>query len=75
MKTYKGVEVEFHAFLTLALDGGAYSASLSGRFSPENRPRFQLDKRMGGLHSRSERDVEETTGNRNLTIQPVDTHH
>jgi hypothetical protein len=34
MKTYWGVEVWMHAFLTLALDGGEWLASRSGRFTP-----------------------------------------
>jgi len=32
MKTYWGVEIYCHAFLILALDGGEWSASRSGRF-------------------------------------------
>jgi len=32
-----GVEVHLHAFLTAALDGGEWSASLSGRSNPEER--------------------------------------
>jgi hypothetical protein len=31
MKTYSGVEVELHAFLTSVLDGDERSASLNGR--------------------------------------------
>jgi len=29
------VEVQLHAFLTLALDGGKWSASVSGQFTPK----------------------------------------
>jgi hypothetical protein len=32
-----GVEVEIHAYLTSALDGGKWSASLPGRFTPKER--------------------------------------
>jgi len=32
---YKGVEVYLHAFLTLVLDGGEWSASRPGRFPPK----------------------------------------
>jgi hypothetical protein len=37
MKTYWGVEVLLHAFLTSALDGGEWSASRPGRFTPRER--------------------------------------
>jgi hypothetical protein len=33
MKAYWGVEVQFQAFLTLALDGDEWSASCPGRFN------------------------------------------
>jgi hypothetical protein len=37
MKTYWGVEVQLHSFLTSALDGGEWSASRPGRFKPKER--------------------------------------
>jgi hypothetical protein len=37
MKTYCGVEVQYHAFLTYALDGGVCSASRPGRFTPQGK--------------------------------------
>jgi hypothetical protein len=37
MKAYWGVEVKVHAFMTLALDGGEWSASRPGRFTPRKR--------------------------------------
>jgi hypothetical protein len=37
MKTYWGVEVKLHAFLTSVLDGGELSASRPCRFTPRER--------------------------------------
>jgi hypothetical protein len=37
MKSYWGVEVQLHAFLTSALDEGEWSASGPGRFNPRER--------------------------------------
>jgi hypothetical protein len=37
MKTYWGMEVYLHAFLTSALDGGEWSASRPSRFTPRER--------------------------------------
>jgi hypothetical protein len=34
MKTHGGVKVELHIFLTLALDGGEWSASCPSHFTP-----------------------------------------
>jgi hypothetical protein len=60
MKTYGGVEVELHAFLTSALDVGKWVASRPGRFTPgETAPLYPLDKRLGGPQSRSGRGSEE----------------
>jgi hypothetical protein len=37
MKTYLGVEVQRHAFLASALDGGEWSTSRPSRFTPGER--------------------------------------
>jgi hypothetical protein len=37
MKTYGGVDVEIHVFLTSVLDGGEWSALRPGRFTSEER--------------------------------------
>jgi hypothetical protein len=57
VKTYWGVEVLLHAFLTLAVGGGEWSASFSGHFAPGAHC-------MGGWvdpQSQSGRDGEEKT--------------
>jgi hypothetical protein len=36
LKMYGGVEVQFHAFLTSALEEGEWSASCSGGFIPRD---------------------------------------
>jgi hypothetical protein len=49
MKTYGGMEVQFHAVLTLVLDGGEWSASCPSPFTPGERgPHYPLDRRLGG---------------------------
>jgi hypothetical protein len=57
MKTYWGVEIQLHAFLTSALDGGEWSASHPGRFTPREIPWYPLDRRLGGLRSGLDRVV------------------
>jgi len=37
MKAYWGMELQLHTFLTSALDGGEWSVSRSGRFTPRER--------------------------------------
>jgi hypothetical protein len=37
MKTYAGVDAQFHVFLASVLVGGEWSASLLGRFGAEKR--------------------------------------
>jgi hypothetical protein len=61
MKTYGGVEVEFHAFLTTSLDGGELSASRPPRplYSQGRSRWYPLDRRLGGPQSRSGRGDEE----------------
>jgi len=65
MKTYRVMEVELHAFFTPALDGGEWSASRPGRFTPRERapgtywigPRAFLDamvkRKIPGPHRES----------------------
>jgi hypothetical protein len=45
--------------LTSALDGGEWSASRPGRFTPQGKsPWYPWDRRLGGPQSRSERGDE-----------------
>jgi len=37
MRTYRGIKVQFHAFLTSALDGDEWLASRTGHFTPGER--------------------------------------
>jgi hypothetical protein len=55
METYWGSGgIAPHAFLTSALDGGEWSASRPGRFTPQGKsPRYPLDRRLGESQSRS----------------------
>jgi len=49
MKTYMGMEVQLHAFLTSALDGYEWSTSCPSHLTPgERAPGYTLDKRLGG---------------------------
>jgi hypothetical protein len=59
MKTYGGVEVYVHVFLTSALVGGEWSASRPGRFTPGKGARYPLDRRLGMPQNRSGRRGEE----------------
>jgi len=49
-----GVEVQFHAFLTSAV-----SFTTRPLYPRENKPRYQLNRWLGGPQSRSGRGVEE----------------
>lgn len=49
-----GVYIQLHS-LASALDGGEWLASRHGRFTHRNNPPYRLNRRVGGLHSRSGR--------------------
>jgi hypothetical protein len=73
MKTYVGVDVLIHVFLTLALVGGVLRFTTRPLY-----PRYPLDRRLGGPQNRSGRLGEEKktapTGNLNSdpsAVQPV----
>jgi hypothetical protein len=56
MKTYGEVEVQFHAFLTSALDEDVWSVLHPGRFSRQ----YALDRRLGEPLGRAGRGGEGT---------------
>jgi hypothetical protein len=57
--------------LTSALDGGEWSASLSGHFTPQGkRPWYTLCRRLGGPQSRSGRGGEEKNSQPPPGIEP-----
>jgi hypothetical protein len=73
MKTYGGWMYRC-VFLTLALVGGEWSASLPDRFTlGERAPRYLLDRRVGGPQSQSGRrgegNILDPTGARAPTPQ------
>jgi hypothetical protein len=43
MKTYWGAEVYPQAFLTSVLDGGEWSVSRHGRFTPREKPPVPIE--------------------------------
>jgi hypothetical protein len=54
------VEIELHASLISALDGGEWSASHPGRFIPQGKsPLYSLDRRLDGPQSQSGRGSED----------------
>jgi hypothetical protein len=54
VKSYVSIELEFYVSITSALVGGEWLASRPCSFTPlEKRPRFPLDRRLGGPHSQS----------------------
>jgi hypothetical protein len=51
MKTYGGVDVWIHVFLTLALVGGEWSTLPTAAFPLRKDPPVPLDRRLGGMIS------------------------
>ena len=46
-----GVEVQFHSFLTLALDVAEWSTSHSGHLTRDKEPQCPLNRRLSGYQS------------------------
>jgi hypothetical protein len=75
MKTYGGVDVNIHVFLTSALFGSEWPASRRGRFTPRgNRHGYPLNRRLGGPQNRSrwrgKEKILDHTGTRTPTPRP-----
>jgi hypothetical protein len=72
MKTYGEVDVHvyIHVFLTSALAGDEWSASRPGRLTPRESHRYPLDRRVGGLQSRSGRREENSSAYRDSNSDP-----
>jgi hypothetical protein len=52
LRLIRGVEVKHHSFLTVALDGGEWSISHPGGFTPrESAPCYSLNRRPDERHS------------------------
>jgi hypothetical protein len=83
MKTYGGVDIYIHVFLTSAVVGGEWSASRLGLFTAKgNSPRYPLYRRLGGPQSRCGRRGEEKIFDPTVTrtptpsvIQPIASHY
>jgi hypothetical protein len=74
MKTCVGVVVHFFVFLTLALVGSEWPVSRSGLVTPEESPRYPLDRRLGEPQIQSGRSRKKknliTTETRTTTPRP-----
>jgi hypothetical protein len=76
MKAYWGVEAQLHAFLTLALDGGEWSASRPRPLYPRERaPRTHWIRgwvgSRAGLDTGGDRNSQPLAGIELPIIQPV----
>jgi hypothetical protein len=58
MKTYGGVDIYIHIFLTSKLAGGEWSASCPGRFIARERALGPIGKKVGWTLGPDLRDVE-----------------
>jgi hypothetical protein len=70
MKAYWGMEVISMHSLTSALDGGEWSVSRTGRFTPGENPWYRLDWRLSEPQSRSGRGGEEKNSQPPPGIEP-----
>jgi len=75
MKTYAGVEVQSHPFLTSAL-GCEWSVARAGSFIPEERARRTIRKgcRVGpraSMYAMTKRKIAVYAQNRTTVVQPI----
>ena len=66
------VEVQLYSSMTVALEGGEWSAALPGRTSPTGKTRYPFYRKLGGPQGRFGRAENLVpTGIRSRTVQPV----
>jgi hypothetical protein len=53
MQAYRGIKVYVQSFLAAALDEGKLSSSRSGRFTPDKKQRYALNKRLAVFQGQS----------------------
>jgi hypothetical protein len=76
MKTYEGVEIYLHAFLTSALDEGEWTFSRPSRFPLREYPPVATGQEAGWapehvLDAVTKRKMPAPTGNRTPVFQPA----
>jgi hypothetical protein len=76
---HEGQEREYRYTLSLtsALDGGGWSTSVSGRFTPRQETRYPLFRRLGWTQGRSGRvrKISAPPGFDRRTVQPVESRY
>jgi hypothetical protein len=72
MKAHWGVEVSFTHSLTVALDGGEWSAFVPAALTPGKKNWYPFDRRLGGPQSRSGRGGEEKNSQPLQVLKPPD---
>ena len=70
---YRGVEVSFNPFMTVALERGEGSTSRPGRYLPPGKTRYPLYRRLVRLQGRSGqvRKISPPPGFDPRTVHPV----
>jgi len=69
-------EVQLYSSMTVALEGGEWSAARPGRTLPPGKTGYSMYGRLGGPKGRSGRAENlDYTEIRSRTVQPVVSHH